>query len=133
MTNYKSAIVTGGTGTLGTAICQYLLSNQYRLIVPSFLEDEIELFERNIGNRMVDVSLAPTDLTKADEVDKLAEMALEKFGKVDVLANIAGGFLSGNLTAEMKLDEWEFMMDLNLKSVFLCCRSVLSHMMERQY
>ena len=93
MTNYKSAIVTGGTGTLGTAICQYLLSNQYRLIVPSFLEDEIELFERNIGNRMVDVSLAPADLTKADEVDKLAEMALEKFGKVDVLANIAGGFL----------------------------------------
>ncbi len=79
------------------------------------------------------VSAASRAEEKADEVDKLAEMALEKFGKVDLLANIAGGFIGGNLTAEMKLDEWEFMMDLNLKSVFLCCRSVLSHMMERQY
>ncbi len=133
MANYKSAIVTGGTGVLGTAICQYLLSNQYRLIVPSFIEDEIELFERKIGNKMTDVSLVSTDLTKADEVDKLTETALEKFGKIDLLANIAGGFVGGNLTAEMTLDEWEFMMNLNLKSVFLCCRSVLFHMMERQY
>jgi NAD(P)-dependent dehydrogenase (short-subunit alcohol dehydrogenase family) len=133
MANYKSAIVTGGTGALGTAICQYLLSNQYRLIVPSFIEDEIELFKRKIGNKMTDVSLVSTDLTKADEVDKLTETALEKFGKIDLLANIAGGFVGGNLTAEMTLDEWEFMMNLNLKSVFLCCRSVLFHMMERQY
>ena len=131
--NDKILIVTGGTGVLGTAICQYLLSNQYRLIVPSFIEDEIELFERKIGNKMTDVSLVSTDLTKADEVDKLTETALEKFGKIDLLANIAGGFVGGNLTAEMTLDEWEFMMNLNLKSVFLCCRSVLFHMMERQY
>ena len=132
MTNYKSAIVTGGTGTLGTAISQYLLANQYRLVIPCFFDAEIKLFERTIGKQMANVSLIQTDLTKVADVDQLVSHTLETYGKIDVLANAIGGFLGGIPTAEMDLDKWEFMLNLNLKSVFLCCRSVLPNMIQRQ-
>ena len=132
MTNYKSAIVTGGTGTLGTAISQYLLANQYRLVIPCFFDAEIKLFERTIGKQMANVSLIQTDLTKVADVDQLVSHTLGTYGKIDVLANAIGGFLGGIPTAEMDLDKWEFMLNLNLKSVFLCCRSVLPNMIQRQ-
>ena len=119
MTNYKSAIVTGGTGTLGTAISQYLLANQYRLVIPCFFDAEIKLFEETIGKQMTNVSLIQTDLTKVADVDQLVSHTLGTYGKIDVLANAIGGFLGGIPTAEMDLDKWEFMLNLNLKSVYV--------------
>jgi len=131
-TNQKVAIVTGGTGTLGTAICQFLLAGEYQLAIPYIFEHEITPFQLAVGNQIGSVSLIRTNITQAEDVNQLITQTLEQFGQIDVLANIAGGFLGGIPTSDLELEKWDWMMDLNLKSVFLCCKAVLPHMIQRQ-
>ena len=85
-----------------------------------------------MGNQIGSVSLIRTNITQAEDVNQLITQTLEQFGQIDVLANIAGGFLGGIPTSDLELEKWDLMMDLNLKSVFLCCTAVLPHMIQRQ-
>ena len=73
------------------------------------------------------------NVTEEAEVQKTVEAFVSKFGSLDVLINIVGGFVGGIPTAELEEDRWDFMMDLNLKSVFLCCKAAIPHMTESGY
>jgi NAD(P)-dependent dehydrogenase (short-subunit alcohol dehydrogenase family) len=73
----------------------------------------------------------PTDLTRADSVSEMATRVLAHFKRVDILANIAGGFTMGPPLHETSDKDWNFMFDLNTRSVFNCCRALIPHMMEK--
>ena len=132
MAETRFAIVTGGTGALGTVVTGALLREGYQVAVPYSSDRNIEPFERQIGSLKAQVTLVRADLTAETEVQNFVQTTLDKFGQIDVLVNTIGGFVGGIPVAEMAEERWDFMMDLNLKSIFLCCKAVLPHMIERK-
>lgn len=75
-----------------------------------------------------------TDVTKKNETDQMVKKALSDIGKVDILVNCAGGTARERATLfyESKEETWDYVIGLNLRGVFNCCRSVAEHMMERR-
>ena len=124
--------ITGGTGALGTAVCKAYLRQGCNVAIPFIFDHEIEGFEKEIGDLKSRVTLIRRSVTAAEEVDSFFQTALEKLGKLDVLVNIVGGFMGGIPVSELEVEDWDAMMNLNLKSVFLCCRAILPHMKERK-
>ena len=72
------------------------------------------------------------DVTSADEVEAMVESVRNRWGRVDILVNNAGDLLGRHLLADMTEDYWEQIMDLNLKSVFLCVKEVWEEMAARK-
>jgi 3-oxoacyl-[acyl-carrier protein] reductase len=75
-----------------------------------------------------------TDITNLDEAHKMAKAVLDKFGQVDILANIAGGAFPSKMGSFAQSDRqvWDLNINLNLFGTFNCTRAVVNHMMERK-
>lgn len=129
----RLAVVTGGTGGLGAAVTQGLLKECCRVAIPVTSDRHIADFEQKIGTMKSRVITVSADLTVESDVEKFFRSVFDEFGHVDILANIAGGFFGGVPVAETDLEKWDFMMDLNLKATFLCCKAVIPQMIERRY
>jgi NAD(P)-dependent dehydrogenase (short-subunit alcohol dehydrogenase family) len=69
------------------------------------------------------------DLIDEHSVARMVRQVTDRFGAIDVLANIAGGFTMGSRVHETEIKDWDFMLDLNAKSVFMTCRAVIPHML----
>ena len=91
-----------------------------KIEVDPILEQTID-FEQQVNLHQVDV----TDPT---QVQRFTATIINQFEGIDVVANIAGGFIGGLSVSEMDTKKWDLMMDLNLKSVFLMCKAVLPHL-----
>jgi NAD(P)-dependent dehydrogenase (short-subunit alcohol dehydrogenase family) len=72
-----------------------------------------------------------TDVTDEAQVKSAFQAAVAKFGTVDYLLNIAGGYMGTTTIEQLQLKDWEHMMDLNLKSAFLCTREALKIMLKK--
>ena len=129
----RFVVVTGGTGVLGTAVTAAFLKKGYQVAVPYIHEREIERFEKQLGDLKAKVTLIRANVIVEAEVKDLFQTVLDEFGQIDILANIVGGFIGGIPVSEMDEEKWDFMMDMNLKSVFLCCKAALRHMTAQQY
>lgn len=127
-----SVVITGGTGALGTAVCEAYLRKGCQVAIPFIFDHEIEEFEKEIGDLKSRVTLIRASVTEEAEVDSFFQTVLDKFGKIDILVNIVGGFKGGIPVSELGVEDWDAMMNLNLKSAFLSCRAILPHMKERK-
>lgn len=126
----KTAIITGGTGGLGKAVLAEFLSRGAYVLSTYLHERELEEcrgISEEYGTR---VAFGRVDVTKASDVADMTLMAAEKFSKVDILVNVVGGFTQSHIT-ETDEDAWDRMMDMNLKSAFLCSKVVIPHMMKQ--
>ncbi|MCJ7640535.1 MAG: SDR family oxidoreductase [Desulfobacterales bacterium] len=72
------------------------------------------------------------DVTQPQEVAKMVEEVLNRWNTIDILVNNAGGWYKSSSIVEFTDDQWDQIITLNLKSVFLCSRAVAKHMMERR-
>ena len=79
------------------------------------------------------VHTATVELTKADSVKAAADATLHAFGRVDILVNNAGMAGANKKTWEFAPDEWQEVIQVNLFSVFLCCRAIIPRMLEQGY
>jgi len=145
----KVAIVTGGGRGIGKAISLVLAEAGADLVVAARTVEQIEGTAkeiRELGQRALAVS---TDVTKADEVERMVKKTISEFGKIDILVNDAGtGYakqlvplpgikLSGwegvrDPNTPISEDEWHLIMNTNLTSIFLCSRAVGSYMIEQR-
>jgi NAD(P)-dependent dehydrogenase (short-subunit alcohol dehydrogenase family) len=71
------------------------------------------------------------DVAQEETARRLAQEAASAFGHIDVLVNNAGVFLDKDIT-DMSVEEWDRLMDANLKSMFLCCKHVIPHMLQQK-
>jgi NAD(P)-dependent dehydrogenase (short-subunit alcohol dehydrogenase family) len=73
----------------------------------------------------------PTDVSRASEVARMVHQTIERFGKIDILVNNAGTLVVKPMVEQTEA-EWDRVLDVNLKGVFLCCRQVLREMITRK-
>jgi NAD(P)-dependent dehydrogenase (short-subunit alcohol dehydrogenase family) len=129
----KVAVVTGATGALGRVAAKMLLNEGAR-VVSTFRTDEkrSELvdFVGEAENKLTSVQV---DVTDEHSVQALFQKVNEEHGRVDILLNIVGAYKGGADIADTKESDWNFMMNVNLKSTFLCCKAALPYMMRQNY
>ena len=125
----KVALVTGAAGSLGQAVVAAFAGAGARVICADRAQDRLqELY----GNSPDHLPLA-VDLVDEGAVKDMVARAAGQFSRIDILVNVAGGFRMGPALHETPLETWEFMMDLNARTVFLTSRAVLPHMIAQQH
>ena len=129
----RNVLITGGTGILGSAVTKAFLAQGDTVAVTYLFDNEVERFKQHNPKLSEDVTFLFANVTEEAEVQKTIETFITQFGHLDILVNIVGGFIGGIPITELEEDRWDFIMNLNLKSVFLCCKSVIPHMTERGY
>jgi NAD(P)-dependent dehydrogenase (short-subunit alcohol dehydrogenase family) len=122
----RVVLVTGARGGLGSFVTNKFLSEGATVVGTSR-----SIAQADFPNpRFVAM---PADFSKGAAVRELADGVIAKFGKIDVLAHVMGGFAGGPSVAETDDKTWEQMRDLNLTSAFYITRAVLPHMRKAKY
>jgi 3-oxoacyl-[acyl-carrier protein] reductase len=129
----KVAIVTGAGRGLGWSIAERLARDGGNLVVaeidPKSGDEKAAVISRMGG----EVLAVRVDVSKWTDVERMVKQVLEKFGRIDILVNNAG--LMGNyyLVTDYPEEEWDRLIDVNLKGTFLCCKAVLPAMIKQKY
>jgi acetoacetyl-CoA reductase len=129
-----TAVVTGGTGGIGSAICQRLAAD-YQVVACYFKEGRHEEALRWQEAQKVaghDIDILYADLAKFADCEKLVALVRERYGHVDVLVNNAG-IAKDSTLKKMTPEQWQDVIDANLTSVFNITRNVLPVMLEKEY
>jgi len=120
----KVAIVTGGGQGMGRAVAQRLLEGGASVVVNDKNADNARKVADALGNNAVAV---PGDVTIKADVDAVVEKTVETFGALDILVNNAGILFSTTLE-NMEEDDWDLVINVNMKGTYLFSRAVLPHM-----
>jgi len=125
----KIAIVTGAGSGIGRAAAMLFAREGALLVLNDIDAESLDKVATQVGK---DRNRAVTgDVAKEDTARRLAGEAIAAFGRIDVLVNNAGIHFLKDVT-EMSVEEWDRLMDINLKSMFLCCKHVIPHMLQRR-
>jgi NAD(P)-dependent dehydrogenase (short-subunit alcohol dehydrogenase family) len=122
----RTAIVTGGTGGLGSAVVARLLVGGWRVVVPWVVERELERVERHEG-----LELVKADLFEPASVDEVIEAATaDGAPPLRGLVNLVGGFAMGTRVHATPIEEFERQFRLNLRPAYLMTQASVPHMLE---
>jgi 3-oxoacyl-[acyl-carrier protein] reductase len=124
-----TALVTGASGGIGSAICHALAGQGARLAVSGSNVEKLEAFYASFGGDHVAI---PCNLGDKDSVEALVPAALEKLGQIDILVNNAG-VTRDNLTMRMKDEEWDEVIRINLEAAFRLMRAATKPMMKARF
>ena len=129
--NKRVAIVTGGAQGFGFAITERFIQAGAKVIIWDIEEKSAKEAVEKIKSE--NVSYQIVDVTNFEIVNKNLNVVAENFGKVDIFINNAGIAGMNTTVAEYPLDEWKKVMNLNLNSVFYCCKAVVPFMIKNNY
>lgn len=129
MSNEKTAVVTGAGRGIGRAIATALAADGYSVVVNSLHEDSARDVAKEIsstGSKSIGIG---GDVSKEDDCKKIIDTAIKEFGSVDVLVNNAG-IQEAVPLSQMSVEDWDKVINVNLRGVFLCSREATRHMMK---
>ncbi|QOY78426.1 SDR family oxidoreductase [Staphylococcus aureus] len=124
----KVAVVTGAGSGIGETIATLLHEEGVKVILAGRNKDKLQ----NVANQLAQdsVKVVPTDVTKKEEVDELIKIAQQTFGGLDIVINSAGQMLSSKIT-DYQVDEWDSMIDVNIKGTLYTAQAALPTMLEQ--
>lgn len=128
--NGKVIIITGASSGLGEATAHRLAKNGAKLVLGARREERLKSLVDAIVEQGGEAIYRVTDVTERDQVEALAAAARETYGRIDVLVNNAGLMPLSPLD-QLKVDEWEQMIDVNIKGVLYGIAAVLPTMREQ--
>ncbi|ASK63700.1 oxidoreductase [Virgibacillus phasianinus] len=123
----KTAIVTGASSGIGAAVAEQLADEGANLVLAARGKDRLDAVATKISGNVIAVV---TDMAKKSDVDKLASEAMKEFGQIDFYVNNAGAVL-GSRIQDGQTDNWDQMIDTNIKGVLYGINSALPGMLER--
>ncbi|MEQ9617894.1 MAG: SDR family oxidoreductase [Deltaproteobacteria bacterium] len=124
----KTVVITGGSSGIGEVTARHLARAGANLMLSARSEDKLKALKDELGDR---VHYQKADVTRRDDVERLFKSAKERFGAVDVIINNAGIMPLSPLAAA-KVDEWDKMIDTNIKGVLYGIASALPDMLGRE-
>ncbi len=124
------AIVTGASSGIGAAVAAALAQVGWAVVLGARRADRLEAVVGAIRERGGSAEACVTDVTVRQEVEALAALALERFGRIDALVNNAGVMPLSPVQA-LRVDDWERMVDVNVKGVLFGVAAVLPTMLDR--
>ena len=128
----RVALVTGGTGGIGTAICKKLADQGHKVATNYRNEEKARAWQAQMKADGYDFTLVKGDVTSPEEAEAMVKELEEKVGPVDILVNNAGITRDGTFH-KMKEDQWRDVINTNLNSCFNVTRSVIEGMRERKW
>ena len=127
----KVAIVTGGNRGIGLAIARLLAEDGASVVVSGRDAARLEAAVKELESLGAPAMAVAADAAKREDADRLVEATRERFGRIDVLVNNAG-ITRDQLLVRMKDDDWDQVLDTNLRGVFLMTRAVGKVMMRQK-
>ncbi|MGQ9646593.1 MAG: 3-oxoacyl-[acyl-carrier-protein] reductase [Thermodesulfobacteriota bacterium] len=127
----KVALVTGAAQGIGKAVALLLAQNGADVVVSDINLEKANETAREVhalGRRGVAMKV---DVAKLDEVEKMVEMVLAQFGQIDILVNNAG-IARDKLILRMTEEDWDAVLNINLKGTFNCTKAVVRHMSKQR-
>ncbi|PKQ62315.1 oxidoreductase [Labilibaculum filiforme] len=112
----KVVVITGASSGLGEATARYLAEKGAKVVLGARRIEKLEAIAADIKKNGGEVEILKTDVSIANDVKDLVKKAIDSFGKIDVLVNNAGIMPLAPLSA-LKVDEWDSMIDVNIKGV----------------
>lgn len=131
----KIAVVTGGGTGIGRGIVLCLAQEGANVVIPDINLDnatKVAGEAQNLGRKSLALKV---DVTKKQQVEDMVKKTLEVFGHIDILVNNAGLMLDrlGMPFLNNEEEDWDITFAVNVKSIFLACKAVVPHMIERRY
>ncbi|KQT02779.1 SDR family oxidoreductase [Rhizobium sp. Leaf386] len=123
----KVVVITGASSGLGEATARHLAERGATVIIAARRVDRIEALAAELTAKGCKVVAVKTDVIDRDQVKNLVDIAVERFGRIDVMLNNAGLMPLAPLE-RLKIDEWDRMIDVNIKGVLYGIAAALPHM-----
>ena len=131
MLDNKVAVVTGASSGIGYATALALAKAGAKVAVGARRLDRLTKLEEEIKNNGGEVFSQKLDVTKKDDCDSFFKAILAKWGSIDILINNAG-LMPLSFFKNLKIEEWEQMVDVNIKGVLYCTAAAVRHMYEKK-
>ncbi|MBI3796200.1 MAG: glucose 1-dehydrogenase [Deltaproteobacteria bacterium] len=127
----RVAIVTGGGQGIGYGVATCLARAGANVVVNDTVPERITRAVTDIEALGVQALGVQASVTQAGDIDRLAQETLSRFGKIDILVNNAGVVVVKSITEQSEAD-WDKVLSVNLKGVFLCCHRVVQEMIKQK-
>jgi NAD(P)-dependent dehydrogenase (short-subunit alcohol dehydrogenase family) len=126
------ALITGGGGGIGSAVARRMAAAGICIVVADYDHAAAEQVSAEIKSSGAKAEALSVDVTQAREVKALVSDVAQRFGRIDILANIAGGSFYTKRIEDFTWSEWKQVIDANLKGTFLMCREVAPVMQKQK-
>jgi NAD(P)-dependent dehydrogenase (short-subunit alcohol dehydrogenase family) len=126
----RGVVVTGAAQGMGRAIAEGFLTEGARVVLCDLNEEGVRKTANELGKKGNTFAVR-CDVTNSADVGNLAAAAIDHLGAVDVFVNNAGT-ITMRQVVDLDEEEWDLVMDVNAKGVFLCTRAILPHMLDRK-
>jgi NAD(P)-dependent dehydrogenase (short-subunit alcohol dehydrogenase family) len=123
----QTVMVTGAAGNLGQAVAAAFASQGARLVL---IDRQLDSLQAALGDERDARLFIAVDLLDGPQVSAALATAVARFGRVDVLCNLAGGFRMGEAVHETADNTWDFLMDINARTLLNTARAVVPHMLQ---
>lgn len=132
MEERKVAFITGGSRGIGKQVALKFAKNGYNIVI-NYVSDNTDIkgLQEEFEKENVELLLVKADVTKKEEIQNLVKTAIEKFGHIDVLVNNAGITRDG-LLMRMEEEDFDKVIEINLKGTFLVTKEVIPYMMKKR-
>ncbi len=132
MEERKVAFITGGSRGIGKEVATKFAENGYNIVI-NYVSDktDVEALRKEWEAKGVEALILKADVTKAEEVENVVKTAVDTFGKIDVLVNNAG-ITRDNLLMRMSEEEFDKVIETNLKGTFVVTKAVTKYMMKKR-
>jgi 3-oxoacyl-[acyl-carrier protein] reductase len=127
----RVAIVTGAGQGIGYGVATCMARAGAHVVVNDTAQERLTRAVADIGALGVQALGVQASVTQAEDVDRLVQETLSRFGKIDILVNNAGVVVIKSITEQTEAD-WDKVLSVNLKGVFLCCHRVVQEMIKQR-
>tara|TARA_Y100000590_G_C15421098_1_gene901435 strand:+ start:142 stop:876 length:735 start_codon:yes stop_codon:yes gene_type:complete len=124
----KKVLITGATGGIGQAIVKKFLSLNATVLATGTKNEKLDLLKKEYSN----INILKFDIAEHSKIEEFIENVYSQLSGLDILINNAGVNMD-NLSLRMKDDEWKKVIDINLSSTFLLCKSAIKKMLKNKY
>ena len=127
----KVAIITGGSSGIGYATALALSKAGAKIAAGARRTDRLESLQNEIVRNGGEILIQKLDVRKKSDCDAFVNAVIEKWGAVDILVNNAG-LMPLSFFKNLKIDEWDQMIDVNIRGVLYCTAAVITHMLNKK-